>query len=145
MNQALTKLITTAVLAGGGSLAYVATTSLPEAQRNCNKLQAIHDLLLTAENPSMEFTDGEARRTPEQAKLNAAKGIGISQSLHIIGLARDKHLWVNGKYSANPKDYLIAGLLWEKLGKQYGIPTAWGGRWKSVDAVHFSCKWGAFE
>jgi hypothetical protein len=83
--------------------------------------------------------DGESRRTAEQAAANAHKGIGIANSLHIIGLARDKFVVIDGKVTFDPNDYLQAGVLWEELGKGFNIPTAWGGRWQSVDAVHFSC------
>jgi D-alanyl-D-alanine carboxypeptidase len=144
LNQSITKLVAASVVAIGGLASYVGI-GLSEHQAKCAHLQSIHNLLLPLADPRMRFTDGEARRTPEQAALNAHKGIGISQSLHIIGLARDKNLFIDGKYTSNPKDYLVAGVLWEELGKNFGMPTAWGGRWKSVDAVHFSCPRGGIQ
>lgn len=114
---------------------------LVEYQAQCNTLQALHEVLIRQVDSKYAFTDGEARRTPEQAALNAHRGSGIANSLHISGLARDKFIVVNGKVSFDAKDYLQAGVLWEELGKGFNIPTAWGGRFQSVDAVHFSCAW----
>lgn len=140
INQNIIRAIAASVVAIGG-LGLHTGMSLVEYQTQCNKLQAFHDLLISEVDPHMSFADGEARRTKEQAALNAHRGIGISNSLHILGLARDKFLVIDGKVSLDAKDYLAAGVLWEQLGKNFGIPTAWGGRFGSVDAVHFSCSW----
>ena len=43
-----------------------------------------------------DLTFGEAWRTPEQAKLNAEKGIGIANSLHTERLAIDFNLFKDG-------------------------------------------------
>lgn len=119
--------------------------SLVEYQEQCNALQGLHEALIRQVDPRMGFTDGEARRTQAQATANAHAGIGIANSLHIIGLARDKFLTIDHKVTFDPKKYLAAGVLWEQLGRGFGIPTVWGGRWKSADAVHFSCKWKGVE
>lgn len=125
----------------GVKLGFYDGIPLVEYQAQCNKLHAMHDLLIGAVDPRYGFADGEARRTAEQAALNAHKGVGIANSLHINGLARDKFLTINHKVTWNAADYLQAGVLWEELGKNFKVPTAWGGRFKSVDAVHFSCAW----
>ena len=130
------------VAAGLTGIGYNANMKLVEYQTTCTKLQAAHELLIGQVDPRMAFTDGEARRTAAQAQANAHAGIGIANSLHIIGLARDKFLTIDGKVTFEPKHYLQAGVLWEELGKNFGVPTVWGGRWKSVDAVHFSCARG---
>ena len=125
----------------GVTLGFRDDISIVEYQAQCNKLHAMHDLLIGAVNPRYGFADGEARRTAEQAAINAHKGVGIANSLHVNGLARDKFLTINNKVTWNAADYIAAGVLWEELGKNFKVPTAWGGRFKSVDAVHFSCAW----
>lgn len=83
-----------------------------------------------------ELTFGEAWRTPEQAALDAAKGIGILHSLHTERLAVDFNLWVNGVFQTDPKAYEPMGEMWEVLG------GTWGGRFASKDNDHFSLAWG---
>ena len=78
---------------------------------------------------------GECQRSKEQAQLNAAKGIGIANSLHIKCLAIDIMLFKNGKYLTDTADYLKAGEYWESLG------GSWGGRFKKPDGDHFSLEW----
>ena len=79
-----------------------------------------------------ELTLGEAWRTPEQAALNASKGIGIANSLHCERLAIDLNLFRNGEFLTRLEDYLPLGEKWESLG------GSWGGRFTSPDADHFS-------
>lgn len=79
-----------------------------------------------------EFTFGEGFRTPEQAALNAARGIGIKNSLHTLRLAQDLNLFVAGEYitDGGHPAYTVLGEYWESIG------GAWGGRFR--DANHFS-------
>lgn len=81
-----------------------------------------------------ELTFGEAYRTPEQAKLNAQKGIGIGNSLHIDRLAIDLNLFLNGTYLDKSEDYKPLGEWWEKLDPL----LRWGGRFSCPDGNHFS-------
>ena len=76
------------------------------------------------------ITLGEAWRTPEQAALNAAKGIGIKNSLHADRLAIDLNLFLDGVFLRNPESYQLAGDYWVAIG------GTWGGRFG--DANHFS-------
>lgn len=76
------------------------------------------------------ITFGEAWRTPEQAALNAAKGIGIKNSLHSDRLAIDLNLFLDGVFLRNPESYQLAGDYWVAIG------GTWGGRFG--DANHFS-------
>ncbi|MES4611002.1 MAG: M15 family metallopeptidase [Ewingella sp.] len=78
------------------------------------------------------LTLGEAYRTPEQAKLNAASGAGIVNSLHIQRLAIDFNLFIGGVYQTDSKAFLPLGEYWESLG------GSWGGRFKKPDGNHFS-------
>ncbi|WP_370558898.1 M15 family metallopeptidase [Edwardsiella tarda] len=79
------------------------------------------------------LTFGEAYRTTEQAKVNAAAGKGIANSLHGQRLAVDFNLFKDGVYQDKTEAYLPLGEYWESLG------GAWGGRFKSrPDGNHFS-------
>lgn len=78
------------------------------------------------------ITAGEAYRTPEQAKANAAKGTGIANSLHTQRLAIDFNLFLNGEYQSDSAAYKPLGEYWESLG------GTWGGRFKKPDGNHFS-------
>lgn len=81
----------------------------------------------------MRLTFGEAYRTPEQARINAGKGTGISNSLHTQRLAVDFNLFINGEYKTRTEDYRALGEFWESIG------GSWGGRFKSnPDGNHFS-------
>lgn len=79
-----------------------------------------------------EVTYGEVQRSKAQAAMNAAAGTGISNSLHLISLAVDLNLFKDGKFLTTKEEYQHAGEYWEDLG------GSWGGRFKNVDADHFS-------
>ena len=83
-------------------------------------------------------TLGEAWRSAEQSafqtKINAEKGIGIANSLHTQRLAIDINLFKDGKFLTNLSDYKRLGEWWEKQCPE----CSWGGRFKIVDAPHFS-------
>lgn len=90
-------------------------------------------LILWADEHGYKLTFGEAHRTPEQAKRNAAAGKGIANSLHTQRLAVDFNLFINGKYQTATEAYKPLGEYWESLG------GSWGGRFKSrPDGNHFS-------
>ena len=76
-------------------------------------------------------TFGEAYRTKEQAEWNAAKGIGIKNSLHCKRLAVDLNLFFQGKYLSDSESYRPLGEYWESLHPA----NRWGGRFK--DGNHF--------
>lgn len=82
-------------------------------------------------------TDGEAWRSPETAALYEKEGKGISNSLHLIRLARDINLFKSGIIMKTVSDYLEAGLLWEAYSTQ-SVTCCWGGRFLRPDADHFS-------
>lgn len=79
-----------------------------------------------------EITFGEAFRTPEQARLNAATGKGIANSLHTQRLAIDLMLFRDGVYLTDSDDYRPLGEYWESLDGD----CRWGGRFG--DGNHFS-------
>ncbi|MGJ7057404.1 M15 family metallopeptidase [Morganella morganii] len=92
----------------------------------------IAQLILWANDHGYRLTFGEAYRTPEQAKLNAKSGKGISNSLHTQRLAVDFNLFINGQYKTDTPGYLPLGEYWESIG------GTWGGRFSRPDGNHFS-------
>jgi len=111
--------------------------TLGEKQRKF--AQMVGQLITWCYENDYEVTFGEAYRTPEQAALNAAKGSGISNSLHTKKLAIDLSLFVDltegGDEDVYQKDsaaYLPLGLFWESIG------GSWGGRFHRPDGNHFS-------
>jgi len=93
----------------------------------------IAQLINFASDHGMRLTFGEAYRTPEQARLNASKGTGISNSLHSQRLAVDFNLFIDGVYKTRTEDYRALGEYWELIG------GSWGGRFKNnPDGNHFS-------
>jgi hypothetical protein len=77
-------------------------------------------------------TGGEWYRTPEQAAINAAKGIGIRNSLHCKRLAVDLNLFKDGVFLTDEEDHRQFGEWWEELDPR----NRWGGRFK--DGCHYS-------
>lgn len=104
--------------------------TLGEKQRDFTLMVAT--LITWAYENDYELTFGEAYRTPEQAALNAAKGIGIANSLHTLRLAVDLNAFKGGIYLTDSADYLPLGEKWESLG------GSWGGRFSKPDGNHFS-------
>jgi hypothetical protein len=91
-------------------------------------------LIQHADNLGYAVTLGEAWRTPEQAKWNAAQGIGTVSSLHIERLAIDLNLFKDGAFLQSTEDHRALGEWWESLGSDY----RWGGRFKKPDGNHYS-------
>ena len=86
-----------------------------------------------------ELTSGELWRTPEQAKLNAGRGLGIANSLHTERLAVDFNVFRNGKWLQSADEIRLLGEYWESLAPD----CAWGGRFtRPVDPGHFSIRHG---
>jgi hypothetical protein len=87
-----------------------------------------------------EYTYGETKRTQAQAAANAASGAGISNSLHIDGLAIDINLFKDGIYLSSGEEHKPFGEFWKSLGEDH----AWGGDFKDArgnpkpDSNHYS-------
>lgn len=93
---------------------------------------AVGQLILKAGELGYGVKLGEAHRTITQAKINAASGAGISNSLHIKNLAIDLLLFKGGVYLTKSDEYRVLGVWWEQT-----FPlAAWGGRFG--DGNHFS-------
>jgi hypothetical protein len=108
--------------------------TLGEKQRLFTRL--VGKLIEFAYANGYELTFGDAYRSPEQAKLNAAAGKGIVNSLHCERLAIDLNLFRHGQYLTASEDYKPLGEFWETLGED----CAWGGRFSKPDGNHFSIK-----
>lgn len=97
--------------------------------------QSVARLIQKAGQFGYGVTFGEAWRTPEQAALNAAKGSGISNSLHTERLAIDLNLFKDGRYITDSEGHELLGIWWKALGPQY----RWGGDFtKKKDWNHYS-------
>ncbi len=130
--------------------------TLGEKQRLFARLSS--EFMVWAIGRGYEFTYGEARRSDEQAELNAmgadgraelvqylvphypvlAKciannvGSGIRLTLHEIGLALDLNLFRDGVYLTKTEDWREIGEHWEGMNPL----CRWGGRWG--DGNHIS-------
>jgi hypothetical protein len=81
-----------------------------------------------------EYTINEVVRTRAQAAANAASGAGISNSLHLDGLAIDVNLFKDGVFLESSDAHLPFGQFWKSLGDDY----FWGGDFAKKDGNHYS-------
>lgn len=100
--------------------------------------QFTHDLALLLNHIIMSgyyCTLGEAYRTPEQAELDAKKGIGIVHSLHTKRLAIDLNLFdKSGKFLDSSDAHAPFGKYWESLDSK----NRWGGNFSTMkDGNHY--------
>lgn len=92
-------------------------------------------LVVWAYAQGYELTYGEVQRKSAQAAANAASGSGISNSLHLLSLAVDFHLFRDGVYLQSTEDYKPLGDYWKSLHEL----CRWGGDFVSrPDGNHFS-------
>jgi hypothetical protein len=108
--------------------------TIGEAQRKFTAM--VGKLIVWAYANGYELTFGDAFRSPEQAKANAAAGSGIINSLHCDRLAVDLNLFKDGIYHPETTAYQPLGEYFESLG------GSWGGRFSKPDGNHFSFAWG---
>jgi hypothetical protein len=99
-------------------------------QKQSKFVRMVGQLIQWAYDNGYELTFGEALRTEGQARANAASGAGIANSLHLIRLAVDFNLFINGEYKTDTPSYRPLGEFWESIG------GSWGGRFN--DGNHFS-------
>lgn len=85
-----------------------------------------------------EVTGGELWRTPEQAAINAERGVGTSTSLHLDRLAIDLNLFKDGKFLTSTEAHRQFGEYWESLDPL----CCWGGRFSRPDGNHYSITHG---
>lgn len=97
--------------------------------------QCLAALVLKAPELGVEVAVGEVLRPPRLAKLYAAEGKGVANSVHIHGLAADLAAYREGHYLTKSEDYKALGEYWKTL-----HPLArWGGDFETLkDGNHFS-------
>ncbi len=99
-------------------------------------------LLLYAELAGICVAVDEVKRSKAQAQANAAAGVGIKDSLHVLGLAVDLDLyesngrWMDGKLPIDRDTYKKLADYWLTLDPD----NAWGGSWG--DLRHYSLSHG---
>jgi hypothetical protein len=81
-----------------------------------------------------ELTFGETVRTQAEAASNAASGIGIAKSNHLIRLAVDLNLFIAGEFKTDRDSYKPLGDYWCSLDPL----CRWGGNFSRPDSDHFS-------
>ena len=91
-------------------------------------------LIQEADARGYSVTFGEAWRTPEQAKWNAANGIGTVTSLHIERLAVDLNLFKDGRFITDGEGHTELGKWWKSLNADH----RWGGDFAKKDYNHYS-------
>ncbi len=103
-------------------------------------VQLVGKLIEFAYGNGFELTFGEAWRSPDQARRNAASGAGILNSLHIERLAIDLNLFVGGVFIDSSEGHRRLDEYWESLHPN----CRWGGRFKDSkgrpkpDGNHYS-------
>ena len=105
-------------------------------ERQFRFTQMVADLIRWSYIHGFDLTFGEAYRTPEQAKLNAQKSIGIVNSLHCKRLAIDFNLFKDGIYQTDSEAYQPLGEYWKTLDSD----CEWGGDWQKRDGNHFQMR-----
>lgn len=92
--------------------------------------------------PGYEVAFGEIKRSPKQAKANAAAGTGISNSLHLLGLAVDFDLYINGQYQTRSEAHALLGAKWKSM----HLLARWGGDFRPrIDGNHYSLERGGVK
>lgn len=91
-------------------------------------------LVLHAESIGYGAAFDQVKRTQAEANANAASGAGISNSLHLIGLAADLLLYKNDQYITDGTGHTELGTWWKSLGEDH----CWGGDFKAKDFNHYS-------
>ena len=102
-------------------------------------VRLVASLILRAYRDGYELTFGETYRTPEQAALNAKKGIGAKTSLHTQRLAIDLNLFKDGVFLQTTEAHKPLGEWWEALSTPE-YRCCWGGRFN--DGNHYSIEHG---
>lgn len=98
---------------------------------------ALADLIHEAVRRGFEVTVGEVWRSEEEARRLARSGAGIARSLHQDKLAVDLNLFKDGVYLTDVESHRPLGEWWE-VQSTPDLPRAWGGRFASGDANHYS-------
>ncbi len=108
--------------------------TLSEKQRKFTSM--VGELIVWAYANGYELASGEVKRTPEQQAIYVKAGKSKTlNSKHIVSLAADFSLFINGAYMEDGAAYRPLGEKWEQLGGR------WGGRF-GVDPKDYAVKVG---
>ena len=99
------------------------------------------------QQPGHEVAFGEVVRSLEQASANAKAGTGISNSLHLLGLAVDFNLYIGGSYQTDSAAHARLGEKWKSMHPL----NRWGGDFRDragrpkPDGNHYSSERGGVK
>jgi hypothetical protein len=111
------------------------TMTLREAQSL--HVQLTSQLISYILSLDFQLTWGETLRTKLDAVAEAASGSGISNSLHLIGLAVDLNLFKDGVWLSDTESHRQFGTYWKSLNPL----CRWGGDFSKPDGNHYSITW----
>lgn len=104
-------------------------------EKRCLFTRLLAQLIEHAYALSYEVSLEEVKRSQAQANANAVSGAGISNSLHLDGLAADLNLYINGEYQAASESHQALGDYWKSLHPL----CRWGGDFRPRrDGNHYS-------
>lgn len=109
--------------------------------KRCRFTAAVSKLIdFINSQPGYACAQDQVKRSSAEARANAAKGVGISNSLHLLGLAADILIYKDGVWQDKSEQYKFAGDYWKSLGPDH----CWGGDFldqygrPKPDGNHFS-------
>jgi hypothetical protein len=116
-------------------------------EARCAFTRKLAELLVWAFGQGYEIAIDETRiafrrKIRDEGKVKYAfDAQHMEGSLHYEGLAADLNLYIDGKWihDGGHPAWALVGEKWEGLGRDAGLPLAWGGRFK--DANHVSFAW----
>ena len=94
----------------------------------------IAQLIVWANDNGIYLIGSELFRTPEQAEINAAKGVGIKNSVHRKKLALDMYVYKGGKILWSGPEYKQVADKWKTMDPD----ARWGGDFRRRDVYHYS-------
>lgn len=106
-------------------------------EARCLFTRLLADLIRFAYASGFEVSIEEVKRDPRIAQLNAESGKGISNSLHLLGLAVDLNLYKQGAFLSQSQDHGALGAYWKTLHPL----CRWGGDFTRPDGNHYSISW----
>jgi hypothetical protein len=112
------------------------------SEQRCLFTSMLPRLIDRARELGFDCAGDQLKRTQAEADANAASGAGISNSLHLLGLALDLLLYRDGIYIKDSEQYRPLGEYWKSL----HALNCWGGDFLAKpDGNHFSSQRGGVK